>query len=185
MDPFLLALDVGGCSVRCSLVDARQEASETVARGWAAVPEPEEGFFAFRTDTDRCWRLVVEVVREVVGRCGVPADGIAGLAVAGMRFSLVLVDRDGRVLYATPNHDARAAEEALQLADEMGSQLCRRAGRWPLPIFLAPPSALAQTSRAAIARERGERAEPQRLDRLEADRPDRHRPVAGGGEPVV
>lgn len=138
MSTYLMGFDVGGCSIRCGLVDVADGRLVTATRRWAPVPLPQTGFFAFRTDTDLCWRLCGEAAGEALASAGAGPEEVAGVAVAGLRFSLVLVDEDGAALWSAPNHDARAAEEALRLADELGPVLVEHAGHWPLPIFAAP-----------------------------------------------
>jgi len=137
MSPFLMGLDCGGRSVRCSLVDAHSGRVFTAARPWAPTPAPGAGFFAFDIDTDHCWRLVREAVGAAVKKADAHADDILGIAATGMRFSAVVVGDDGEVLFAVPNHDARAAAEGIRLADDLGAVFNERAGHWPAPIFLA------------------------------------------------
>jgi len=137
MSPFLMGLDCGGRSVRCSVVDARGGRVFTASRPWGPTPAPGAGFFAFDIDTDHCWRLVREAVGDAVQKAGAHADDILGIAATGMRFSAVLIDDDGEALFAVPNHDARAAAEGIRLADDLGAVFNARAGHWPAPIFLA------------------------------------------------
>lgn len=137
MSPFLMGLDCGGRSVRCALVDAHGGRVITAARPWRPTPSPDAGFFAFDIDTDHCWRLVRETVGDAVQKAGAHPGEILGIAVTGMRFSAVVVGQDDEVLFAVPNHDARAAAEGIRLADELGAVFNERAGHWPAPIFLA------------------------------------------------
>lgn len=137
MSTFLIGLDVGGRSVRCSLVDVDSGHVVDAMRPWGPVPVPEVGFFAFALDTDRCWRLAGEVVREALRRAGAAPDQVIGIATTGMRFSLVVMDQSGAVLLASPNRDARAASEGMQMADDHGDVFNQRTGHWPSPIFMA------------------------------------------------
>jgi len=137
MGRFLMGLDCGGSSVRCALVDPVDGRMVTASRPWKQAPAPGVGFFAFDIDTAACRRLVRETIADALRRADAGADDVLGLAVTGMRFSAVLVDRDGEALFAVPNHDARAAEESITMADDLGLLLNERAGHWPAPIFLA------------------------------------------------
>ncbi|MHB8869096.1 MAG: NAD(P)-dependent oxidoreductase [Thermoleophilia bacterium] len=137
MSAFLMGLDVGGRSVRCSLVNVETGGVVTVARPWGATPATGTGFFSFTLDTDRCVQLAGEVSREVLHKAGAAPHHVIGVAVTGMRFSLVVTDPAGEVLLALPNRDARAAGEGILLADDHGPLFSRRAGHWPSPIFMA------------------------------------------------
>ena len=137
MSPYLMGLDCGGRSVRCSLVDARSGHVISAARPWRPTPAAGAGFFAFDIDTDRCWQLVRETVGDAVRKAHALPHEILGVAAAGMRFSAVVVDDGGEVVFAVPNHDARAAAEGIRLADDLGAVFNERAGHWPAPMFLA------------------------------------------------
>ena len=137
MSTFLMGLDAGGRSVRCSLANVETGTVVAAARPWGPVPAPEAGFFAFVLDTDRCWQLAGEVAREAMHEAGAAPGQVIGVATTGMRFSLVVMDRDGGVLLASPNRDARAAGEGIELADDHGALFNQRTGHWPSPIFMA------------------------------------------------
>ena len=70
-------------------------------------------------------------------KAGAAPGQVIGVATTGMRFSLVVTDHDGEVLLASPNRDARAAGEGIQLADDHGALFNQRTGHWPSPIFMA------------------------------------------------
>ena len=133
-----MGLDAGGRSIRCSLVEVESGGVVCAERLWGPVPAPEAGFFAFTLDTERCWRLAGEVAQEALYKAGAAPSHVMGVATTGMRFSLVVKDLDGEVLLASPNRDARAAGEGIQLADDHGALFNRRTGHWPSPIFMAP-----------------------------------------------
>ena len=135
MPPYLLGLDAGSGSVRALLVDVESGRTTVAVRRWEHPPAPDGWGYDF--DTDRNWGLLAEAVREALGRSGAAPTDVAGIAAASMRHSLVLV-REGKVLFAVPNKDARAAAEGMEMAAREGDALAARTGRWPSPIFTAP-----------------------------------------------
>ncbi len=135
MPPYLLGLDAGSGSVRALLVDVESGRTTVAVRRWEHSPAPDGWGYDF--DTDRNWGLLAEAVREALGRSGAAPTEVAGIAAASMRHSLVLV-REGKVLFAVPNRDARAAAEGMEMAAREGDALAARTGRWPSPIFTAP-----------------------------------------------
>jgi phosphoglycerate dehydrogenase-like enzyme/sugar (pentulose or hexulose) kinase/ribulose-5-phosphate 4-epimerase/fuculose-1-phosphate aldolase/putative sterol carrier protein len=138
MADFLLGLDAGSRGVRCSLVPIDGGPVTSAMRDWRPKAAPRAAFFAFDMDPAQCWRLLSETVREAMARARVTPSQIAGMAASGMRFSLVVIDEEGRTLFAVPNQDARAAEQAMKLSDDFGPTFRRRTGHWPTPIFMAP-----------------------------------------------
>jgi autoinducer 2 (AI-2) kinase len=135
MPPYLLGLDAGSGSVRALLVDVESGRTTVAVRRWEHSPAPDGWGYDF--DTDRNWGLLAEAVREALGQSGAAPTDVAGIAAASMRHSLVLV-REGKVLFAVPNKDARAAAEGMEMAAREGDALAARTGRWPSPIFTAP-----------------------------------------------
>ena len=135
MPPYLLGLDAGSGSVRALLVDVESGRTTVAVRRWEHSPAPDGWGYDF--DADRNWSLLAEAVREALGRSGAAPTDVAGIAAASMRHSLVLV-REGKVLFAVPNKDARAAAEGMEMAAREGDALAARTGRWPSPIFTAP-----------------------------------------------
>jgi hypothetical protein len=135
MPPYLLGLDAGSGSVRALLVDVESGRTTVAVRRWEHSPAPDGWGYDF--DTDRNWGLLAEAVREALGRSGAAPTDVAGIAAASMRHSLVLV-REGKVLFAVPNKDARAAAEGMEMAAREGDALAACTGCWPSPIFTAP-----------------------------------------------
>ncbi|MFN3761900.1 MAG: FGGY family carbohydrate kinase [Anaerolineae bacterium] len=136
MPRYLLGLDAGSGSVRALLVDVESGRTTVAVRRWEHPPAAEGGW-AYDLDTDRNWALLAEAVREALARAGAAPADVAGIAAASMRHSLVLV-REGRVLFAVPNRDARAAAEGMEMAARWGDTLYNRTGGWPAPVFMAP-----------------------------------------------
>ncbi len=136
MSRYLLGLDAGSGSVRALLVDVEGGRTAVAVRRWEHPPAAEGGW-AYDFDTERNWALLAEAVREALARVGAAPADVAGIAVASMRHSLVLM-REGQVLFAVPNRDARAAAEGMEMAAGPGARVCGRTGCWPAPVFTAP-----------------------------------------------
>ncbi len=137
MTQYLLSLDAGTGSARALLVDIETGQATVAARPWSHPLAPQAGDWAYDFDVDRAWALLVEAAREVQQKAAIAPAEVVGIAATSMRHSLVLV-RDGRVLLAVPNKDARAAAESMELAAGRGAALAQCTGRWPAPVFMAP-----------------------------------------------
>ena len=132
-----MGLDAGGGGGRCLLAVADGSAVTTASRRWTH-PAAAGGGLGVDLDLELIWRRLAEATREVMARTCTAAGEVLGVAVASMRFSVVVVDGDGRPIYAGPNRDARAAAEGVRLAADHGAEIHERTGHWPLPIFAAP-----------------------------------------------
>jgi autoinducer 2 (AI-2) kinase len=134
---YLIGLDVGGGGGRCLIVDTASGETRSVFRPWSLSPDPAAGGFAYRMDPDVLWKTLCGAVREALRQGGIQPGEVAGIAATSMRHTTVVLDREGGVLLMTPNRDARAAAQGMQLAAERGEELQRITGHAPSPIFLA------------------------------------------------
>lgn len=137
MSRYAIGLDFGGGGGRCLLLDLDTGATTLAARSWQFVPAPGTGGLGFDIDLESSWSSLVEATREAIARAGARPDEIVALAATSMRLGNVLIDADGRALFAVPNRDARAAGPGLMLGIEHGDALYRSTGRWPVPVHTA------------------------------------------------
>jgi len=135
---FSMALDAGGGSGRCLLVNVEDGAITAAARSWTHPAAPGTGGMGSDLDLEQIWTRLAEAAREARERAGAAPEDVAGVATTSMRFGMVVVDAEDRPLYAGPNRDARAVVEAMRLAAEHGDALYTETGHWPTPISPAP-----------------------------------------------
>lgn len=134
---YLMGLDIGGSGGRCLLYNLANGALTTAYRAWAHPNAPGTGGWGFDLDLDSIWRALSEAAREARVKAGASGGEIAAIAATGMRLTTVLLDGAGGVLMATPNKDARASSEGMELAGERGPEFYRRTGHWPSPVMTA------------------------------------------------
>jgi autoinducer 2 (AI-2) kinase len=135
--PYALGIDIGGGSVRCLLVNTQDHSSVSALRSWS-FPVAEGSFgLGFNLNLDDMWQLIGEASREAIAKAGITGEQVGSVAVSAMRFGTVIIDKQGKALYAVPNRDARAAGEGFELAAECGEELNQETGLWPMPIHLS------------------------------------------------
>ena len=133
---YLMAIDVGGGSGRCLLLNPETGAAETVKRNWVHPTAPGTSGLGFSMDPNDVLKKLGEASREVLARAGALPAQISGIAVSGMRNTIVALDAQNNVLLATPNRDARALGEAMMLGAQRGKEFHAVTGHWPTPLFL-------------------------------------------------
>ena len=114
--PFLIGIDVGTQSVRALAFDAR---GNPVAQARRPTPETRIAPDRLEYDPEAMFAAVVACLGEVAGALG--GRPVAGIAVASIGESCVLVDEAGQPL--APSivwHDTRTEEEAERLRDTVG-----------------------------------------------------------------
>jgi autoinducer 2 (AI-2) kinase len=125
-----MAIDAGTGSCRAALFNEAGAQVGLAQREWSHAAAPGvAGSQVF--DTDGNWRLIAECTREVLARAGVPAERVAAVATTSMREGMVLFDAAGREIWACPNVDSRASEEAAELVrSDQARRIYELAGDW-------------------------------------------------------
>jgi len=127
-DELLLAIDAGTGSCRAILFDltGRQVAIGQREYSHAELPGAP-GSQVFDTDTN--WALICACVREALA--AVDPTRIQAVSATSMREGMVLYDGSGHEIWACPNVDSRAGEEAAELVSSGAAEdIFERAGDW-------------------------------------------------------
>ncbi|MCX7675879.1 MAG: FGGY-family carbohydrate kinase, partial [Alteraurantiacibacter sp.] len=127
----LMGIDLGGSGVRCLVVDPRAARCTVAHRPWHFVRSAQSSGLAYDIDLELAWQLVSEACREAVAAADATADRVAGVAVSAIRCGMVIIDRQGKAIFALPNRDARAMAEAAEIAAQWGETLLEETGTWP------------------------------------------------------
>jgi autoinducer 2 (AI-2) kinase len=129
-DELLLAIDAGTGSCRAVLFEPD---GTQVAIGQREYSHPElpgvPGSQVF--DTDANWALIGECVREALAVAPGGAEAVKAVSATSMREGMVLYDARGDVIWACPNVDSRAGEEAAELVGSGAAQeIYEHSGDW-------------------------------------------------------
>src|SRR5205823_1976323 len=100
-------------------------------------------------DPTEAWTALVDATRESLS--AVKASDVAGIGVTSQRTGVVLLDGDGREIYAGPNADGRGVGPGMDLEREHGDLVYRTAGRLPVMLYLPARLAALRSSTPEIA----------------------------------
>jgi autoinducer 2 (AI-2) kinase len=135
---YLIGLDIGGGGGRCLLVNPDTGDITITFRYWPPQTMPQSADWGFDLNIDLLWRVLGEITKECITNADISAKDVVGIAATSMRQSVVVIDKEDKVLLATPNMDARAVSQTMALTEGRGDELYRRTGHWPIPIFMGP-----------------------------------------------
>jgi len=130
----LVGIDLGGGGARSLLLDVDTGTTTIASARWAFERVSGAHGLGFELDLAAIWNATARTVGEVLARADARPEQVVGLAVSALRFGSVVLDGDGRVRYAVPNLDARAAIEGIDLARSEGQAIVEETGLWPMPI---------------------------------------------------
>jgi len=132
---YLMALDVGGGSGRCLLLDAGSGRVRSAKCDWSHPAAPGTLGLGYDLDSAMVWRELGKASREALARWSVDPREVVGIAATSMRNTTVVLNRSGDVIFATPNQDARALGQSFAWAAEEGMSVYEKGGHWPSPLF--------------------------------------------------
>ncbi|HEX3390786.1 MAG TPA: FGGY family carbohydrate kinase, partial [Streptosporangiaceae bacterium] len=127
---YLLAIDAGTGSCRAVLFTEDGQQAAVSVREWShREPPGVPGGQDF--DVEAGWRAIAACVQDALHDAGASGADVAAVSATSMREGVVLYDRAGRELWACPNVDSRAAEEAAELIREGAAEkIYAEAGDW-------------------------------------------------------
>ncbi len=127
---YLLAIDAGTGSCRALLFDTSGKQVALSQCEWTHSPEPEyPGSQTF--DTRANWEYICGCIRQVLSTPGVTSDAILGVSSTSMREGIVLYDKTGEEIWACPNVDSRAGEQATELVNSrLAEKIYFTGGDW-------------------------------------------------------
>ena len=130
-----MALDVGGGSGRCLLLEVDTGRTFEAKRTWSHPVAPGTAGLGYDVDLADIWGKLCEASRQAMEAAGAGPSQVLAVAVSSMRNTTVLLDAAGEALFAAPNHDARALGESSAWAAEAGGAVHDITGHWPSPLF--------------------------------------------------
>ncbi len=127
---YLLAIDAGTGSCRALLFDTSGKQVALSQREWTHTSEPKySGSQVF--DTHANWEHISSCIRQVLSTPGVTPDAILGVSSTSMREGIVLYDKAGQEIWACPNVDSRAGEQATELVNnKLAEKIYFTGGDW-------------------------------------------------------
>jgi autoinducer-2 kinase len=129
-DELLLAIDAGTGSCRAVLF-APDGAQVGIGQREYSHPELAGAAGSQIFDTARNWELICACIRDALSEAAVTADAVKAVSATSMREGMVLYDARGHEIWACPNVDSRAGEEAATLVRSgVAQEIYERAGDW-------------------------------------------------------
>ncbi|RPH37229.1 xylulokinase [bacterium] len=119
----LLGLDVGTSGVKALLID---ESGKTLASATSEYPLSTPHPNWAEQDPADWWKGTIEVIRSILAAPGVRAGDIKGIGLSGQMHSLVLLDKQQRVLRPSILWcDTRTDKECREITEQVGRERLR------------------------------------------------------------
>ncbi len=111
---YSIAIDAGTGSVRAVVFDEEGIERGSASRDWVHLPiDGVPGSMQF--DTEANFRLIVDIIREVLDRTDIDRHDVRAISATAMREGIVCLDAAGHEIWACANVDARAVDQVRSL----------------------------------------------------------------------
>lgn len=133
---YLVVFDAGTGGGRCTVFDATGRQLISEYREWR-YRQPKVAPDAREFSPDQFFALLADACRTALAKAEIAPAEVAAVTATSQREGCVFLDAAGQPLYAGPNMDWRAQEEANRLAESAGEEIYRFSGHWPHAMFPA------------------------------------------------
>lgn len=133
----IVALDAGTSGARCVVLRPGAGIVAVARQAWSYDTPPGGGRLDKCFDAETFWSVVRGVCCTALAQAGLSAGDIAVAGVTSQRLGIVVIDKDGRVLFTGPNVDARAFMEGIAIDGTMAARVYASGGKLP-SLLLAP-----------------------------------------------
>ncbi len=137
MSKYLLGIDIGGGSVKCLAYSIEERTGIIAAKSMPLKALFTIGEFGYGMDTEDIFSVVKECIADCLKKGSVAPGDIKALAFSTLRHTLVALDKDGNVLFSSPNRDARAVDQTMRLIDTCADEIYKVSGHRPMPNLMA------------------------------------------------
>ena len=140
MPQYVMAVDAGTGSCRAVIFDKDGHQVSISQQEWVHLPLPDvPGSQVF--DTKKNWPLIARCVKESMSKASIPPSQVKAISASSMREGMVLYDDRGKEVWACPNVDSRAANEASWMIEHgIAEKIFFEGGDWVS--ITAPPRLL-------------------------------------------
>ncbi|MEM3406741.1 MAG: autoinducer-2 kinase [Nitrososphaerota archaeon] len=129
-EDYVMAIDAGTGSCRAVIFDRYGNQKSIAQKEWSHPTLPQyPGSQVFDTQTN--WSYILLCIKEAMKKGQISPSQIRAVSSTSMREGMVLYDCDGKEIWACPNVDSRADEEARYLVKRgLARKIYFKAGDW-------------------------------------------------------
>ena len=137
---YVLAIDIGSSSIHCLVTNLTGQVISLCHKEWTYDSPLNIAPLGKEFDPNTLWRIVCQNIRRSIKDAGISSGDIVGVSATSQREGMVLLDKEGKVLYAGPNIDLRALMEGLSIDSDYKKDIYFITGH--TPSFLFAPAKL-------------------------------------------
>jgi autoinducer 2 (AI-2) kinase len=115
-----LAIDFGTGGGKCMVFDLKGNQLSRAFKEWWYFTPDEVKPYGREFDPNQFWQFISETIKDALHKAKITGGKIAGVSTCSLRQGIVLLDENGKELYAGPNIDARGALAQDKIISTLG-----------------------------------------------------------------
>jgi autoinducer 2 (AI-2) kinase len=131
----IIAVDVGTGSVRCAIFDTTGNLVSFSSQVWDYEIPPETFGLGKEFSCSQLWNLIIRLIKEAMKKGKISKEKVIGVSSTSQREGIVLLDKEGKELYAGPNLDIRGILVNNKVRELIRPEFQRITGHWPPSLF--------------------------------------------------
>ncbi|PIE34773.1 hypothetical protein CSA56_06745 [candidate division KSB3 bacterium] len=132
---YVVSIDVGTGGLHVSLMDSEGKVLNNAYR--ELIYSADDTHHALTFDPDCEFEKTLCLLENVLDQAAIDRKDIISIAVTSQRHGGVFLDANGHAIYACPNMDDMAGQEARALLPEETQKVYELTARWPTGLFQA------------------------------------------------
>lgn len=135
VESYLLVIDAGTGGGRCLIFDTKGKLQSLAYEEWTFFTPPEVAPLGKEFHPDEFWEIICRVIKKGLQLGNVKPEQIKGVTATSFREGFVLIDKEGKEIYAGPATDIRALAEGMRIKQSHGKEIYKITGRTPPFMF--------------------------------------------------
>jgi autoinducer 2 (AI-2) kinase len=132
---YVIIIDVGTGGLHVSLMDSEGTVSASTYR--ELIYDSDEAHKALTVDPDQEFENTLRLIEQILAQTNLDRQQVLSISVTSQRHGGVFLDANDQALYACPNMDDMAGQEARTLSPAEAQRVYELTARWPTGLFQA------------------------------------------------
>jgi len=132
---YVIVIDIGTGGIHINIINSE---SDFISSSYLEIEYDSDGFpMGLKFDIENIFKKTIYLIKKTIYKSRVDKKDIISIAVTSQRHGAIFLDSDEKAVFACPNIDNRANQEAIEISKIYGKQIYGITGRWPSGVFPA------------------------------------------------
>lgn len=132
---YVIVIDIGTGGIHINIINSE---GDFISGSYSGIEYDSDEFpMGLKFDAEDIFKKTINLIKNTIYKSKVDKKDIISIAVTSQRHGVIFLDSDKKAVFACPNIDNRANQEAIEISKLYGKQIYEITGRWPSGVFPA------------------------------------------------